>query len=338
MLALPGMRGLTVLGLLARIPGVSTGVVLTLHVVLGLERGYAAAGLVGAAFTVGVAVGAPLLGRVVDRYGLRRMLVVTMASQAVFWTTVPWLDYPMLLVAAPAGGLLALPVFSVIRQAVAAAVPPEQRRAAYSLDSISVEVAFMVGPAFGVLVATQVSTTAALGTVGGLIVAAGVALFVFDPKVKSGEPDPDTAGRPARSRAGAGRWWPDWLSLRLIMVLGATTCAAMVLAGTDVAVIATLQRSGEVSWTGAVFLAWSVSSMAGGFVYGAQSRSLHPLTLTCLLGALTIPIGVAGSWWALSLAILPAGLLCAPTITAATDAVSQLAPERVRGLDRKSVV
>jgi MFS family permease len=51
-----------------------------------------------------------------------------------------------------------------------------------------------------------------------------------------------------------------------------------------------------------------------------------------LLGALTVPIGLAGGvWWLLAIALLPAGLLCAPTIAATGEQVSQLAPVAVRG-------
>lgn len=70
-LALPGVRSLLLVSLLARLPVTAVVVTLTLHVVLDLERGYGAAGLVGAAITAGAALGAPVLGRFVDRYGLR---------------------------------------------------------------------------------------------------------------------------------------------------------------------------------------------------------------------------------------------------------------------------
>ena len=44
-----------------------------------------------------------------------------------------------------------------------------------------------------------------------------------------------------------------------------------------------------------------------------------------------MPVGLHSSWWALSLLIIPAGLVCAPTLTTVTDTVSRLAPESVRG-------
>ena len=66
-LGLPGVAALTGVGFLARIPSAAAPITLTLHVVLTLGHGWAAAGLVGAAATIGMAIGAPLLGRLVDR-------------------------------------------------------------------------------------------------------------------------------------------------------------------------------------------------------------------------------------------------------------------------------
>ena len=324
-LAIPGVRGLTVLALLARIPVTAAGVVLTLHVVLTLDHGYGAAGLVGGAATVASALGAPWLGRLVDRRGLRRMLVFSIAAEALFWFSAPWLPYPALLVAAFVAGLLTLPVFSVVRQSLAALVPEEQRRPAYSLDSMSIELSYMVGPMVGVLLATQVSTTAAMLGVGVAIVASGTAMYVFDPPVKSER-------HLADGQRSSSAPWRSWLRPRLASVMIMTAGAAMVLSGTDLAVVATLQVGGQTPWIGFVIAVWCLASLVGGFVYGALPRAVPALALAVLLGLLTIPVGLGTSWWALSLAIVPAGLLCAPTLAAVTDSMSKLAPESVRGL------
>ncbi len=71
LLRLPGVLPLVLVSFVARIPHAMTGVVLTLHVVGPLGLGYARAGLVAAAMTVGVAIGSPWRGRRVDRLGLR---------------------------------------------------------------------------------------------------------------------------------------------------------------------------------------------------------------------------------------------------------------------------
>ena len=112
-LALPGMKSLLTVATLARVPITAGMVTLTLHVVNDLDRGYGAAGLVGAAFTVGASVGAPLMGRFVDRRGLRPMLVLTTVAEVAFWTTAQATPYWVLLFMALFGGMLSLPAFSV---------------------------------------------------------------------------------------------------------------------------------------------------------------------------------------------------------------------------------
>lgn len=321
-LALPGVARLTLVAMLGRIPLTSIGVVLTLHVVLGLDRGYGPAGVVGGAATVGAAIGAPMLGRIVDLYGLRRMLVLTTVAEGVFWFSAPWLSFAVLVPASFAGGVLALPIFSVVRQALAAVVPEEHRRTAYSLDSMSIELSFMIGPLLAVLVATLVSTGAAMLMLGALIVAAGIALYVLNPPVRGTTATED--GRPpVRS----------WLRPALISVLLAPVAATLVLAATDVAIVATLQSSGQVPWVGLVLALWGLASLLGGFVYGAMSRGVPAIALAALLGVCTVPVGLLGNrWWLLSIALLPAGALCAPTLAAVADEISRLAPESVRGV------
>lgn len=322
-LALPGVRALILLALLARLPVTAVSITLTLHVVLELDHGYGAAGLVGAASTVGIALGAPMLGRLVDRRGLRLMLAITTLSEAVFWVVAPTLPYPALLVTAFVAGLLTLPVFSVIRQSVAALVPESERRPAYALDSMSVELSFMAGPALAVLLITAVSTTVTMLVIGAGILVAGTALYVLNPPTR-GEDEEKAAGvAPVLRR--------EWLRPRLVAVLAAAAATTMVLAGTDVSLIAALREAGEVRWTGAVMALWAGYSLLGGFVFGTIRRPLSPLLLTALLGALTIPVGLAGGWGWLCLVLLPAGALCAPSMAATTDAVSRLAPPSARG-------
>lgn len=323
-LALPGVRTLLVLSLAARIPISATSMVLTLHVVLTLHRSYGAAGLVGAAGTIGIAVGAPLTGRIVDRFGLRGMLAVTTVCYGTYWLTAWLLPYPVLLVLSFVGGLLALPVMSVGRQALAALVPEEHRRAAFSLDSVSVEMAFMVGPAAGVLVATKVSTVAAVISLGCAMVAAGIALFVVNPPVRGTHDEHDTSvPRPPRRQ---------WLRPALLATLAAGCGAVFVLAGTEVAAVAALRGVGEIGWTGVVTIALCLASMTGGVIYGALRHTPGPLVLMFLLGLLVVPVGLAGSqWWVLCLVLTPTSLLCAPTLAATGDNVSRLTPASVRG-------
>ncbi|MFI7675078.1 MFS transporter [Actinophytocola sp. NPDC049390] len=321
-LALPGVRTLLVLVFFARIPATASGMVLTLHVAVTMDRGYGAAGTVGAVATIGIALGAPVLGRVVDRYGLRPMLVITTVGEATFWAFARFMPFPVLLVCGFVGGMLVLPAMSVGRQAIAALVPADLRRTAYSMDSVSTELSFMVGPAAAVFVATQFSTQTATLAMAVGIVLVGAALYVVNPAVRSEEEKAAAEKVPRRV----------WLTPRLVGVLLVGAGAVFILAGIEVAIVAQMEHNRDLSWTGLVMIVWSAASAVGGIVYGALKRSVRQVTLMAWLGLLTIPIGLAGgTWWTLLLVLVPASFLCAPTIAATGEEVARLAPAAVRG-------
>ena len=323
-LALPGVSGLMVLMFLARIPLTADSMVLTLHVVLGLHHGYGAAGLAGAMVTIGMAFGAPVLGRLVDSIGLRWMLVIATVGDGAFWLTAGQFSYSVLLVTAFVGGLLALPVMSIGRQAIAALVPEDQRRSAYSLDSISTEMSYMVGPALGVLVATRASTDVALVTVGVATVLSGIAIYLVNPRVRGDDEQRDPSIPPPPRRS--------WLRGSLISVLAINFGAVFVLAGVEVAVVAALRTSGQVGWTGVVTIAMCVASATGGVIYGVLHKAPGSAVLLGLMSLLLIPVVLAGGqWWVLSLVLAPTSMLCAPTLASTGEAVSRLAPAAVRG-------
>ncbi len=322
-LALPGVRTLLVLVFFARIPSTASGMVLTLHIAVTMDRGYGAAGLVGAVATVGIALGAPLLGRVVDRYGLRPMLVITTIGEATFWAFARFMPYELLLVFGFVGGMLVLPAMSIGRQAIAALVPADLRRTAYSMDSVSTELSFMVGPAAAVLVATQFSSQTAMMAMAVGIVIVGAALYAANPAVRSEEEKASSSEKVPRR---------VWLTPRLVGVLLVGAGAVFILAGTEVAIVAQMEHNGDLSWTGLVVIVWSAASAVGGLVYGALKRSIQQVTLMAALGLLTVPIGLAGgTWWTLMLVLVPASFLCAPTIAATGEEVARLAPPAVRG-------
>jgi MFS family permease len=330
LLRLPGVTRLLVFGTVARIPRAAMGVVLTLHVVLGLDHGYGAAGLLVAAFTIGSALGAPWRGRAVDRLGLRRALVPSVVAEVAFWGASPFLGYEALLAASVVYGVLAVPTFGIIRQVLGVLVPPDRRRPAFALDSMSVEITFMVAPAAAVLVATQVSTVTALVATGVANVVAAVFFLVLDPPTRGAEPEAEEQHAEPAHHLGR-RWRPVWLTTPLLLLLVTTVGALAVLGGSDVAIVASLREQDAIGVATLVFLAWSISSIAGGLVFGAMHRPVSPALMLVVMGLATAPIGLApGPLW-LALAIIPAGILCAPVLSATAAAATALSPERVRG-------
>lgn len=321
-LAIPGVKALLFLGLAARVPVTAAGLTLTLYVVDGLRLDFTRAGLIGAASTVGMAIGGPVAGRFVDRHGLRPVIAVTTVAQLLFWLSAAHLPYWVLLPAAFASGLLALPVFSVIRQCVAAAVPEERRRTGFALDSMLVEVAYMTGPALAVAVITSAGPRWTVALVGLGIGASGTALFVLNPPTRDiGEPEAAAERLPRRR----------WLTPSLFALFGVTCAATFVLNSTELSLVATLKAAGAAQWIGLVFAFWSVWSIIGGFVYGGLARGVSPLVLIGAMAALTLPLGLAVPWPLLCVAMIPAGALCAPSLSTTADTLTRWVPPGARG-------
>lgn len=322
-LALPGVKSVLALSTYGRIPPLAGSMVLTLYVVLELKLGFGAAGAVFSASIFGGALGAPLLGRLTDRYGLRPVVVLGTVTSAVFWATAGWMSYPVLLIAGFASRVIQAPVFTISRQALAAMVPEEQRRPAYSLDSVAVELSYMTGPSLGVVIATQMSPQAAIWAVGVGVVASGVGLYLLNPPLRS---EAEEAGV-GTARIPVRRWLRPGIVAVLLTVAGAT----FILGATEVVVVAVLEHASELAWASVVLIAWGVCSMTGGLVYGGLRRAPGPAVLMLLLGVTTVLLAFADDWIWLCLALIPAGLLCAPTLAGAADAMSRLAPAAVRG-------
>ncbi|MEU4678719.1 MFS transporter [Micromonospora sp. NPDC023737] len=322
-LAMPGMASLLGVSLLARVAITAHVMALTMYVVLGLDMSYAAAGGVAAAVTAGMALGGPVLGRMIDSRGLRVVLLVTVVLQVVFWLSVPFLPYGILLGAAFAAGLLMVPASVVTRPAIAAMTTAGQRRAAFALESVQGELSYVVGPPIVILCTAKVSPGVVAWGVGAAIVAGGAGLALLNPPLRADdEVVADAAGRPRRR---------EWLGPGMVAVLVMAFGATMVFSGTDLAVVATLEEAGQVSWAAVVVAVYGVASIVGGLVYGVLSRPLPAWLLLGLLGLATVPAGLARDWRWLCVAGVGAGLLAAPTLSTVAGAVSRLAPAGVRG-------
>lgn len=318
----PRVPSTMLLFLLARVPATAAGMTVTMHVLLGLERGYGAAGLVGAMSTVGAALGAPLMGHLTDRRGLRAMLLLSMVSEGVFWFVAPLLPYSVLLVTCFVTGITIMPVMSLGRQVLTALVPEASRRTALAMDSMAVEIAFMGGPAFGVFLTTHWSSRTAMWCIGAAMVLSGLVLFALNPPVR-GEDDRGGAALPRR----------QWLDGRLLGVLISAGGATFALSSVEVSLVADMREMGLTAWTGVMIAVMCVASLAGGFVYGGLDRVPPVWLLMGGMGVLALPVGLFDwSPWVLALALVPTNLLCAPTITGTGEAITALAPASARGV------
>lgn len=321
-LASPGLKSALLLGAFVRIPVFSAGVLLTVHVVTTLGKSYAAAGLLAAVATVAIAVSGPWRGRLLDRIGLRRVVLPSTLVALVCWSVAPWVGYLPLLVLAAVAGLFVIPTFSIIRQAVIAAVPTTERRTAISLDAVAVELSFIVGPAASIWAASHWDTRWVLFAIQMLGVVGGATLWLVDPVLRSESEDADEAARPSRS---------DWFGLPFVAVCLAASCATFVLSGTDLGIVARMRELDQPTAIGLVLALWGLGSLVGALVYGGLSRPISTFWLLGVLALVTLPMALAGGALTLGALGFVAGLLCAPTITASIDQATRMVPASARG-------
>jgi predicted MFS family arabinose efflux permease len=316
------LRTILVLGTLVRGPVFASGVLITVHVVTTLGHSYAAAGALAAAATIAIAVSGPWRGRLLDRLGLRRVVLPSLGVAVVCWSIAPFVGYWPLLVLAVVAGLFVIPTFSITRQAVIASVGEDDRRTAISLDSAAVELSFMIAPAIAVWAAAQWSTSGVLFATEMLGVLGGVLIWVVNPPLRGeGEVQVGTARVPIRT----------WFRLPFLAVCLAALASTLVLSGSDIGIVATMRELDAVAQIGVVLALWGLGSLVGGLLYGAMARSISPFWLLGGLAVVTVPMALASSVWGLAAFGFLAGLLCAPTITATIDQASRIVPAAVRG-------
>ena len=323
---LPGVRQAVILGALGKAPWFGATFVLTLHVVRELGHSYASAGILTAVFTLATAIASPVRGRLLDRIGLRRTLLPSLLILPPAFLAAPFLGYGWLLIAMAVVGLMAVPWFSLTRQMVLSAAPPEQRRAAVSLDAVVTEMAFIAGPAVGIVAATAWHTGWTLTVLALLSVGSAFLLAWRNPPLVA-EDAPDAADRPAAHRGVRA-----WLSGPVLMTFMGTVAVTFILGGTDLAIVAASRAMDADAWLAIILGVWGAGSLLGGLFYGTLQKPTFGLTALLIGLALTTVAGALGSTPLLLAALMAlAGVFCAPTLAALTERLGDQVPEVNRG-------
>jgi MFS family permease len=290
---------------------------------------YVIAGVVSGAYAIGAAVGTPLWGRLMDRFGQVPVLLPTSLASAallvVLAVTATTPAHHAVLIALSIGVGLAYPAISpALRSSFRIVLPdPEARRVAFALDATSVELAFVCGPLLlsvlllpGVPVLPLV-VTAGLLAVGGVgYCATGVARLATPARQRqaSGH-DPAATGAGVRT---------SLVSTGVVAVLAVMIMLSVGFGQLDTSMAATADKAlGGTTQVGILFAAIAGGSTIGGLSYGARSwpfaeRHAVPVLLA-LFGLL---LGVLA--WLLNtgevslLVLLPVlfltGLTIAPTL------------------------
>jgi MFS family permease len=324
----PGVLVPVLASALGRLPIAMIGLA-TLLYVQRATGSFAAAGLVSAGMLAGVSLGSVAQGRVMDRLGPTRPLLLAALLLAV---TVAGLvsaveaarPVPVLVALALLTGLVQPALPGASRALWAQVVPPGPRRdAAYSYEAISLEVFFILGPAIAVFLVTTPwpGTGVAAGTAAMVAGSVGFALSRPVRTRRPGPVGPSVGLLGALSRPG----------MRTVAL--ASLGFGLVVGSVEVGVPAVTAAAGSPATGGVLLSAWSITSVLAGLLYAMRPwpRPLH-LRMPVLLGAFALCvaamalIGPTGSMPVLVIAMLAAGGLITPQVTAHSIAVDTAAP------------
>ena len=306
------MRQTIAASLLGRLPIGMTGLGILL-LVQSASQSFARGGAATACYVIGLAAVAPVLGRLIDRHGPRSTLVACAiafpAALIALVVAVHEPAHPLLILAlAAAAGATFPPITVCMRTYFRHRLGDDPLlAAAYSLESVLIELVFIVGPMLVALFvalaspATAVMFSAGCGCIGTL-------LFLGSPPLRGWRIE---AGR-ARSLLGP-------LGERgFIALSGVILCYSAAFGLLEIGITAYATERGKPALAGVLLGLMSAGSALGGLAYG--SRSWHaPLVrqfalMLALMGAGLLILVVPWSPWPFAMWSLFAGVVMAPAL------------------------
>jgi MFS family permease len=321
--AIPRAWRFSVAGIIGRMPMSMYGLATVLLISAGTGR-YGLAGSVSAAGSVGGAVCAPQLGRLVDRLGQHRVLIpvcFTFALAVAGLVAAVTLHAPdwTLFLCGIAGGATMPQTGPMARARWSVLLAGSPRlHTAFSVESVADEVCFVVGPAAVTLLATQVHPAAGV-TTAALCALAGSLWFASQ---RSTEPPVVTLVPTARSHeSDAGGRQSRLAAPSLFVLVPVALFLGAMFVTIDLSTVAFATRFGHKALAGVILGVYALGSATGGLWYG--SRTWHVPAWRRL--AVTLPLTVAGvcTFWAmpnllvLTLVIFLCGMTIAPSLIAA---------------------
>jgi predicted MFS family arabinose efflux permease len=264
----PGLGAAVAASFVGRLP-IGMAVLSILLFVQQSQQSFARAGIASALYVIGVGVAAPFIGRLIDRLGPRRLLrlcaVAYPLALGLFLHAVQSGASDVVIGAASfCAGAVAPPIPTTIRALLRRLLrEPEHLQTAYSLDSVMMEMVFILGPGivsvFTALVwpAGAVVCTAAFGLIGAWVFSSARAVKAWVPE--SG------AHRPSRLDVLTTPGLPSVLTVTLFFSLGFGLF--------EVSVTAIASRAGSPAAAGVILALTSLGSAAVALVYGSRSWS-----------------------------------------------------------------
>ncbi|MEW9549488.1 MFS transporter [Nonomuraea sp. NPDC050783] len=318
----PGIKAFVLAGFVGRMPMSMLGIGVVL-LISGVTGSYATAGAVAAASNLAFAVGAPLSGRLVDRFGQGRIIppfavVNALALAALMVCTFLRLhEWTLYLTALVVGGT-SLSVGSLVRARWSAIHGGSDRlHTAFAFESVVDEVVFVTGPALVTLLATQLNPY--LGLVAALVfMLAGCLALAAQRRTQP----PVT---PHRSAGGTPILIPGIALLACVYVaMGA------VFGSVDLITVAFAEEQGVKGVSGLLLASFAGGSMVSGLWFGSRHWRISlrgRFVRALLVFALGLaPISFIGNAWLMAAALFLAGFAISPTLITGFSLVERLVP------------
>jgi MFS family permease len=314
--------------LIGRLPIGITGLAVLLLVQTATDS-FARGGAATACYVIGLAVMAPVLGRLIDRTGPRVALLTCglafPAALIALVLAVHVLRSPaLILLFAAAAGASFPPITVCMRTYFRQRLSDDTLLAtAYSLESVLIEIIFIVGPML-VALFVAVSSPAVAVLFAALCGFLGTLLFLRSPPLREWR---------IEARAAPSLLGP--LGERgFVPLIGVVLCYSMAFGLVEIGLTAYATERGSAALAGVLLGLMSVGSALGGIAYG--SRSWHvPLTrqfalMLALMGAGLALLALPWVPWAFALWSIFAGVVMAPALIIQSMLVAKTArPEHV---------
>ncbi|MGK4580286.1 MFS transporter [Kitasatospora sp. HPMI-4] len=294
-----------------------------LTIPLALREAGAGYGFVGAAagsYAIAAAVGSPLLGRLVDRWGQTRVLLPTAVLSAAGFVAIALAPRQPVAVIAGAvlAGAMTPPLEPCLRVLWPVITPEERLESAYALDSSAQELVFVAGPLAVAASVAAGSPTLAL-YVQALLGVLGVAVVAGS-----------APSRNWRAEARSGDWLGPLRSTALVGLLSALLGVGFAIGTLNVLVVSYAERWQVPGGAPTLLALNALGSLGGVLVYGSRT---WPGTLAQrgLLFATGLVVGygllvlVPSPVYMVALMLLT-GMFLAPLLTVVFVLVGGLAP------------
>lgn len=283
---------------------------------------YERVGLVAALYGLSSAVGGPVLGRIVDRRGQTRTLLLGGACSGVGFVLLAWFGshyFVAALIGVALAGFFMPPLAPALRSLWSNVVPDQATvEVAYALDSSLQNVLFAGGPLLVVAVVGASSTSAALVVIGVLGIV-GTAAFVLNRPVRTW-----------RSEHRCTDWAGALRSRILVVLLGSVLCVGTTQGILSVASVGYAEHVHLSGFSGLLLGAFSMGSLVGGLAYGAREWSGDPrrrlIVLILVMALCTWPLAVVGGPAVMVALMAIAGLALAPVLTCSFVLIGHVAP------------